>query len=224
MYKVRKPGWVCGSLCWEGLCHVHGRGLHGPALLVVLQQPVELLQVCHDVVLDVRSGDLQPHTATVEGAREVPREHLVDHPGHNGDDLGKNKSPFFSLKAGGISLFLCRNPCPGCRDFRSTLKQTHKPILLAHVTFVFALPNHQSDCSFSGVRRHSRKEQVSVSLGSDPKPNKAGTCHLRAPVPHLHHDQLPLPGFSIRPLFSKTEVDLIWWLFLNLSLLMGNQL
>lgn len=77
------------SLCWERLCHVHGGGLHGPALLVVLQQPVQLLQVRHDVVLDVRRGDLQPHAAAVKGAREVPREHLVDHPGHNGDDLLK---------------------------------------------------------------------------------------------------------------------------------------
>lgn len=71
---------------------MHGRGLHGPALLVVLQQPVQLLQVRHDVVLDVGRGDLQPHAAAVEGAREVPGEHLVDHPGHNRDDLLKNKS------------------------------------------------------------------------------------------------------------------------------------
>lgn len=58
-------------------------------------------------------------------------------------------------------------------------------------------------------------------MGIDPKPNKAGT---RPPSSYLHHDQLPLPRFSIGPLFSKTEVDLVWWLFLNLSLLMGNQL
>lgn len=74
---------------------MHGRGLHGPALLVVLQQPVQLLQVCHDVVLDVGRGDLQPHAAAVKGAREVPGEHLVDHPRHNGDDL-LEKSPLLA--------------------------------------------------------------------------------------------------------------------------------
>lgn len=82
---------------------MQGRGLHGPALLVVLQQPVQLLQVCHDVVLDVRRGDLQPHAAAVEGSREVPREHLVDHPGHNGDHLLKKKS-FLSLKECTINI------------------------------------------------------------------------------------------------------------------------
>lgn len=54
-------------------------------------------------------------------------------------------------------------------------------------------------------------------------PNPRRLAHV-TPEPHLHHDEFPLPGFSIGPLLSKTEVDLVWWLFLNLSLLMGNQL
>lgn len=58
-------------------------GLHWPAFLMILQQAVELLQLGNDVVLDVRSGDLKPHTATVEGACEVTREHLIDHPSYN---------------------------------------------------------------------------------------------------------------------------------------------
>jgi len=71
---------------------VQGRGWHRPALLVVLQQAVELLQVSHDVVLDVGRGDLEPHAATVEGAREVTGKHFVDHPGHNWNDLLRKTS------------------------------------------------------------------------------------------------------------------------------------
>lgn len=77
------------SLRRQWLCHVHGGGLHRPPLLVGLQQAVQLLQVSHDVVLDVRSRDLEPHTAAVKGAREVTGKHLIYHPSHNRDDLLK---------------------------------------------------------------------------------------------------------------------------------------
>lgn len=71
---------------------MHGGGLHRPPLLVVLQQAVQLLQVGHDVVLDVRRRDLEAHAAAVEGAREVTGKHFVDHPGHNWNDLFKKKA------------------------------------------------------------------------------------------------------------------------------------
>lgn len=77
------------SLRRQWLCHVHGGGLHRPPLLVGLQQAVQLLQVSHNVVLDVRSRDLEPHTAAVKGAREVTGKHLIYHPSHNRDDLLK---------------------------------------------------------------------------------------------------------------------------------------
>lgn len=95
MYNAGNPGAPCSSrtkclsLCWQRLCHVHGRGLHWPPLLVGLQQAVQLLQVSHDVVLDVRRRDLESHTATVKGTREVTREHFVYHPGHDWNDLLK---------------------------------------------------------------------------------------------------------------------------------------
>lgn len=79
----------CLSLRRQWLCHVHGGGLHRPPLLVGLQQAVQLLQVSHNVVLDVRSRDLEPHTAAVKGAREVTGKHLIYHPSHNRDDLLK---------------------------------------------------------------------------------------------------------------------------------------
>lgn len=71
---------------------MHGGGLHRPPLLVVLQQAVQLLQVGHDVVLDVRRRDLEAHAAAVKGAREVTGKHFIDHPGHNGNDLFKKKA------------------------------------------------------------------------------------------------------------------------------------
>lgn len=71
---------------------MHGGGLHRPPFLVVLQQPVQLLQVSHDVILDVGRRDLEPHAATVKGAREVTGKHFIDHPGHNWNDLFKKTS------------------------------------------------------------------------------------------------------------------------------------
>lgn len=54
----------------QGGGQVHaGSGGHGPALpggLVGLQQTIKLLQMRHNVVLDVGDGDLQTHAATVE--------------------------------------------------------------------------------------------------------------------------------------------------------------
>lgn len=76
---------------------MHGRGRHGPPLLVVLQQPVQLLQVSHDVVLDVGRRDLEPHAAAVKGAREVAGKHFVDHPGHDWNDLFEKEVGCFSL-------------------------------------------------------------------------------------------------------------------------------
>lgn len=100
MYNIKKARGQAKrlSLRRERLRHVHGGGLHRPPLLVVLQQAVELLQVGHDVVLDVGGGDLQAHAAAVKGAREVTRKHLIDHPGHDGNDLcGRG---WFALDAG----------------------------------------------------------------------------------------------------------------------------
>lgn len=66
-----------------------GAGRQRPAVLALvgLQEAVELLQVGHDVVLDVGDGDLQANAAAVEGARGVAGEHLDDHASHHGDDL-----------------------------------------------------------------------------------------------------------------------------------------
>ena len=52
-----------------------------------LQQAVELLEVRHNVVLDVGDGYLQAHAATVKGASAVPREHLADHARHHWNNL-----------------------------------------------------------------------------------------------------------------------------------------
>ena len=67
--------------------------LHGPALLalVVQEQAVELLEVGHYVVLDVRDGDLQAHAATVKGPGAVAGEHLADHAGYHRDDLKEHR-------------------------------------------------------------------------------------------------------------------------------------
>lgn len=163
---------------------MQGRGLHGPALLVVLQQPVQLLQVCHDVVLDVRRGDLQPHAAAVKGSREVPREHLVDHPGHNGDHLLKKKS-FLSLKECTINIpVTLQEPLPWMQrwspQYLKTHSQTSSIQRMSHLYLLSQTP------SLTGVFQESEAtaEQVSVSMGIDPKPNEAGTCHPRAlPAP-----------------------------------------
>lgn len=74
----------------------------------------------------------------------------------------------------------------------------------------------------------TEKNSSLVSVGINPEPilwPQQG-CHvsLQDLSSYLNHNQLSLPRFSIRPLFSKTEVDLIWWLFFNLSFLVGNQL
>lgn len=114
------------SLCWERLSNMHSWCMHRPALLVILQEAVQLFQVGDDVVFNVGGGDLKPHAAAVEGACEVPGKHFINHPRDNWNDL--------------------------------------------------------------------------------------------------NHNQLSLSRFPIRPFFSKTEVDLIRWLFFYLSLLMGNQL
>lgn len=74
----------------QGLAEVEGRARgQRPVLLALvgLQQAVELLQVGHDVVFDVRDGDLQANAATVEGPCVVAGEHLRDHASHHGDDL-----------------------------------------------------------------------------------------------------------------------------------------
>lgn len=72
------------------------------------------------------------------------------------------------------------------------------------------------------------KNESLAPMGINPEPThqpqQGQNMALQSLSSYLNHDQLPLPGFSVRPFFSKTEVDLIWWLFLNLSFLMGNQL
>ena len=81
--------WVLLGLQSGGELHAASRG-HCPALpggLVGLQQAVELLEVRHDVVLDVGDGYLQAHAATVKGASAVPREHLADHARHHWNNL-----------------------------------------------------------------------------------------------------------------------------------------
>lgn len=97
---------------------MHGGGRHGPPLLVVLQQPVQLLQVSHDVVLDVGRRDLEPHAAAVKGACEVTRKHFVDHPGHNWDDLFEKEDGCFSLMVTQhATVVLQESPWPGCRGW-----------------------------------------------------------------------------------------------------------
>lgn len=63
-----------GSLRLQSLREVEGGPRRqGPVLLPLmrLQEPVELLEVCDDVVFDVGDGDLQAHTSTVKRARAV---------------------------------------------------------------------------------------------------------------------------------------------------------
>lgn len=122
MYKVRNLRGKAErlSLGGERLRHVHGGGRHRPPLLVVLQQPVQLLQVSHDVVLDVGCRDLEPHAAAVKGAREVPGKHFVDHPGHNGNDLLEKKSAALAQGSGRIFPPFCGNPLPWVQGVVST--------------------------------------------------------------------------------------------------------
>ena len=53
--------------------------------MLALEESLELFELLHRLVLDVRIGDLQADA--VRGPAELPGEHLRQDPGHHGDHL-----------------------------------------------------------------------------------------------------------------------------------------
>ena len=112
--------------------------------------------------------------------------------------------------------------------FHNNLKRTHRLMLFSTRSICICCDKtHWAYWGFPvSVTTTKRRSLVSVGIDPEPthRPQQGWHVSLQGLSSYLNHYQLPLPGFSIRPFFSKTEVDLIWWLFLNLSFLMGNQL
>ena len=59
----------------------------GALSVLALEEPLQLFELLHRLVLHVGVGDLQADA--VRGPAEVPGEHLRQDPGHHGDHLAR---------------------------------------------------------------------------------------------------------------------------------------
>lgn len=86
-------GGGCSKHC---LCRVQGPGsgaggVPGSLDVLALQEPLQLFELCHRLILHIGVWDLQPDA--VRGPAQLSGEHLCQDPGHHRNHLRTKKKP-----------------------------------------------------------------------------------------------------------------------------------